>query len=523
MPTTSAARNSMSHTQIDIFHAFFLISVLSLGFNDCTLLPVVVYTVYAYHRQPCTRSIRKQFQFPDCYVPSMEHDSLLLSQASFVLSHDAATGYLSDRSVTAVANSYSKNQIGSVYQQLNDGARALDIRPKLLANGTVVFHHGVIVIPVTLQQLVLDAIHWCNENPQELVLILHHDLAYPTVVTTTTGNDDDPSATTTTTTTSITPSADVAVTALSQIYQNLGVTYVQCSDLSGLTVGETMELAALVGGGYLLAMDQHDAYASSCAKQNYVQDMLVTCYSNRSATTDGSTSSSSVPCTNSHSYHLQQLKDYVMASANNEPTDDNQQLGPPLSTYQYPFNEIQALWQVDTTSAAMGLAHVSTLIDDNTKSQLNAHVVEWVYQASFDSVSLLAMDHVQLNGNALLSVLRNQCGQSVLSSDSNNRDNYEENYDHLNQDMDDETLPCGTSLSKPKLQSKPLSTISFFSTVMVFAAFGVWMVILLEHHRRYYQNNRAQLQALDREVLEAAQQLGCGRIDRTNEDSFVLV
>jgi hypothetical protein len=496
-----------------ICHALFLFahSVPWSCWMDVASGPVSVF-VFAYHRKPCTRSIRKQFQFPNCYLPNIEQDSLLLSQASFVLSHDAATGYLSDHAVSSMAKSYAKNQIGTVYQQLNDGARALDIRPKLLANGTVVCHHGVIVIPVTLQQLVRDALRWCRDNPQELVLIFHHDLAYPTTVTTTTGNDNDSSGTPSTATSSMTPSADVAVTALSQIYQSLGVTYVQCSDLFGLTVGATMELAALDGGGYLLAMDQHDAYASSCAKQNYAQDMLVTCYSNRSAF-DGSTTSSSVPCTNPNSYHLQALKDYVMASANNDPTNNNQQLGPPLSNYQYPFNEIQALWQVDAISAALGLAHVSTLIDDNTKSRLNAHVVDWIYEGSFDSISLLAIDHVQLNGNALLSVLRNQCGQSILSSDFNNNENHDENDGTMGQEIDDDMLPCGTSLSKPKSQSKPLSTLSFFVTVTVFAAFGVWVAILLEHYRRYYQNNRAQLQALDREFSEVVQQHGCGTND----------
>lgn len=273
-----------------------------------------------------------------------------------------------------------------------------------------------------------------------------------------------------------------------------------------------MELAALSNsGGYLIAMDQQDAYASSCAKSNWVEDLLVTCYSN-STTDNNGNSVSSIPCTNSHSTKHQALKEYAMASANNEPTDANQQLGPPASTYTYPFNEIQALWQVDAASAALGIAHVSTLIDDNTKSKVNAQIVDWIYGEDFDAVSLMAVDHVQLNGNALYSVLRNQCGQSELSflddEDAEDGDDANKNNENENVSSSDGAL-CGVMISKPKLLSKPMSTLSFFMTLTVFAAFAFWVLILLAHYRRYY-NDEKQLRALDREIAETAQQFGCG-------------
>jgi len=267
-----------------------------------------------------------------------------------------------------------------------------------------------------------------------------------------------------------------------------------------------MELATLANGkGYLLAMDRHDAYASSCAKPNWVQDLLVKCYSN-STTTSSTASNSNLPCTNPHSTHHQALKEYVLASANNEPTDRNDVLGPPASTYSYPFNEIQALWQVDTTSAALGIAHLSTLIDDNTKSKVNAHIVDWVYEGLFDSISLIAIDHVKLNGNALFSVVRNQCGQSELSSSS-----YSQNQDD---DYNYNDVVCGKAIAKPKLQTKPMSTISFFATVIVFLAFGIWMAILLEHYRRYY-NHQEQMKRMEIEVQAAKQQFGCGTTTAT--------
>ncbi|KAG7361975.1 hypothetical protein IV203_025641 [Nitzschia inconspicua] len=455
--------------------------------------------------------MKRQFQFDDCYIPSMNQD-MLLSEASFILSHDAATGYLQDHSLISVANSYAKNQVGSVYQQLNDGARALDVRPKLLANGTLLCHHGGLTIPVTLERLVQDAIQWCNDNndSDELVLILHHNFAYPG------GNGDGTDVATTTTTT---PRADVAVSALSQVYDSLGVNYVQCAEVSTMTVKETMKLAALPSGGYLLAMDQQDAYTSSCAKLNYVQDLLVTCYSNSTDTGSNNNNNrrSSDPCTKPRSSKLQELKDYVMASANNEPTDSNQVLGPPASTDRYPFNELQALWQVDATSAALGMIHLSTLLDDNTKSQLNAHIVNWVYEESLKAISLLAVDQVQLNGNALLSVLRNQCGQSILSVASDNDETKER------ENVNPRETICGRAIPKPSVQSKNMSTLSFLVKLAVVAAFGIWAGILSHHHRRYFQKNKVQLQALDREILDAAQQYGCANIDPSSkDDTYVL-
>ena len=401
---------------------------------------------YGFTHNSCTRARASQFSFPNCYLPPVDPD-LLLSQASFLMSHDAATGYLpNNHGVSGATNLYAKNQIGSVYQQLDDGARALDVRPKLLQNGTLVCHHGAITIPVSLEALVEDAIRWAADNPDELVLILHMNLAYES---------------------GMTASAYTAVNALSQVYDALGVVYVTCQDLYGLTVGETMELAPLASGGYLLALDRQDAYASSCAKLNYISDKIVTCYPSNNVT---------IPCTKTNTPIFHELKSYVLASANNEATDSSYELGPPSSLYYYPFNAIQALWQVDTHAAAAGVAHVSSLIDDNTKSQLNARVVDWVYDGEFSAISLLMVDHVQLNGNALLSVLRNTCGQSELGKNS-----------------------CGTALAKPKLYQKHMSTLSFFISCAIYAMFVAWLACMIRHYRKYY-NHEKELARMQQDI-----------------------
>ncbi|KAL3939343.1 MAG: hypothetical protein SGBAC_005925 [Bacillariaceae sp.] len=373
-----------------------------------------------------------------------------LSDASFLMAHDSGTGYLSaKKGISSATNLYAKNQRGTVYEQLQNGARALDVRPKLLQNGTVTLHHGAISIGTTLETLVQDAIRWCNENPSELVLILHNNMAYDS---------------------NLSPDADSAVGALSEVYESLGVSYVACGDVYGLTVAETMEMGVLANGGYLLAMDQQNAYASFCGKSNYISDQIVTCYPNNKT----------LPCTNAQSPTHEMLKEYVLASANNDATDSTYALGPPQSLDVWPFNIVQGLWQVDTRSAASGVAHVSSLIDDNTKSRINAELVDLIYNGEFNSLSLLMVDNVALNGNAILSVLRNSCGQSELGEEE-----------------------CGTAIRKPRLNRRPFSTLSFAVTVVVYAFFALWVAVMLRHYRKYYRpEEQAKRLETDLKVVE---------------------
>ena len=341
--------------------------------------------VDAFHRSPCTRSSRLDFQLEECYIPPLS-SSILLSSASFLMSHDAATGYIksTELSKTGLSSPYSKTQSGSVEQQLNDGARALDLRPKLLANGTVVFQHGVIQIPVSFHDLVADAVRWCGNNDNELVLLLPSNFAYESA-----------------------SSSYSIVSAMSDVYQDIGVNYLHCNEVYGLTVGEAMELARLPSGGYLLALDGQDYYGTFCGKSNWIESQLVTCWERSSNTTTGkSCKVSSEP--------LQHLSQYVLASANNPATDDMTVLGPPENLYDYPFNEIQALWQVDAHAAMVGTAHLSSILDDNRQSRVNEFMVNLIHNEKLEAISLFAVDNVARHGNALLSVLRNSCGQTDL-------------------------------------------------------------------------------------------------------------
>ena len=416
---------------------------------------------FAYYHKPCnTRSLRGQFPFPDCYLPDMD-PSLLLSDASFVLSHDAGTGYLQTGASHAIVNSYAKNQIGSAYDQLNDGARALDTRLQLMTNGTIMLHHGAIHIPVTLETFVQDVMRWCGENTGELVLILHSGMMYENANMTNDGGS-------------------TAVSALSELYSSLGVTYGACEDVYGLSVGDALEFGALQSGGSLIAIDRHDYFTSTCAKSNWVKP-VVTCYNN-----------GTLPCTTEKSKAWEMLEDYVLQSANNPATDDTSTLGPPANIEKYPFNEIQGIWQVTTASAIAGVAHLSTIIDDNTKSRVNAKLVNLVYEGAFKAISLMAVDHVQLNGNALLSVLRTACGQTELSESE-----------------------CGRNAPKPRIRSKPMSLAAILATIAVVAIWGAGITVLA---RRHLHRQRAGRQLTD-DADKMAQDESTGNYGLMNDQS----
>jgi len=383
--------------------------------------------------------------------------TIYLSQASFLMSHNAATGYLPTLSpkkpITQALATYAKNQVGSVYQQLNHGARALDLRPKLLMNGTIIFHHGNFVeIPISYERLLQDVVRWCTENPEELVLLLPSNLQYEY-----SAYNDDGSA---------------YVSAMQSVYDQFGITYKHCNDIYDYTVADAMEIASLDSGGYVLALDQQDYYGSFCGKSNWIEDLLVTCYSYPTLDDYGEVQKqiSGVRCTESKKNQLQpiqSLKEYVLASANNEATDNNQQLGPPSDTYNFPFNEIQALWQVDNQVVASGMSHFSSLLEDNRRSKVNADVVRWIYDGELDQqssgISLLAVDNVALHGNALLSVLRTRCSQT-------------------------DDVICGTDLDMPKLFYVPTTKILYWSVctaLFVFTIVKIWF--LWSRHKQKIQ------------------------------------
>lgn len=399
--------------------------------------------VLAYTHSSCTRRTRHEFQFPDCYLPSLNND-LSFTQASFVYSHNAATGYIHKNSLskTGLSASYSQTQVGTLYQQLQDGARALDVRPLLLRNGTVIFQHDSIRIPVIMEQLVIDTLQWCAEHPNELVLWLPNHFQYETQDTIQFRDTDDDAYRYLEEQYSDDDASFSLHDAMSSILERFQIPHFDCSDVHELTVGDVMDMAQLPdhGGSILVLMNEN---GNLCGKENWLSgNRMVSCvYKGHSCTT------SNVP--------WQELRNTILQSVHNEPTDDRNVLGPPASTYYTPLNEVQAFWQVDLNSVLSGISKFSSILQDNQRSHLNAELVDMVYDQELESISLLGVDNVHLHGNALLSVVRNQCGQ-----------------------QDDSTFSCGQDLPHPIVRDEP------HWVVYLLTIYGVWVVASVWYCKR---------------------------------------
>ena len=90
-------------------------------------------------------------------------------------------------------------------------------------------------------------------------------------------------------------------------------------------------------------------------------------------------------------------------------------------------------------------------------SKVNREMVKMAYHEDFDSISVFAMDNVALNGLAMFSVLRNQCGQSTM-------------------DSDDDTPACGQDLIMPQMTSS--QHLPVFWNIVLFLVYGSLLVIV---------------------------------------------
>jgi len=91
---------------------------------------------------------------------------------------------------------------------------------------------------------------------------------------------------------------------------------------------------------------------------------------------------------------------------------------------------------------------------------VNKELATMAYNGGFNAVSIFALDNLALNGNAMFSILRNKCGQSVIE--------------------EDEVLPCGNKLVMPNMStSNRLPLVWNIVLFIVYGALVVMVVIML--------------------------------------------
>ena len=261
-----------------------------------------------------------------------------LNMWPMIMAHDAATTYLDP---AGLIDHWAKTQPSGGPAQLFDcGARALDWRPSLQKDGSLFMHHNILTIDHNMSDALDDMVQWASHNTKgatDFILLGISDCVG-------TGCD----------------------AAVDQLLATRNVTVVTAVELYALTAQAATELGKLPGGGAMLAChscwEMHFVPTVGCSgfngggtrKVNPVvgggdpEALTYTCYN------DSSTKA----------FPLNRMWQYL----------NNVSLaGPPSDGKLY---TAQALWQETTDTVIVGELHGSTLLEDESRSQLNALLAE---------------------------------------------------------------------------------------------------------------------------------------------------
>jgi len=378
--------------------------------------------------------------------PAQSAPSTPLNESPFIMTHDAASGYLG----RGVVDAWTRTQEGGFAQQLSCGARALDARPKLDPELGLVWHHGDVTIPTPFNDSIAEIMAWCAENPDALVLLAVWDC-----------------------------DGEGCLSAATASLEELEIPMVSnCSNLQGMTLAEAEVAGELVGGGRLLALvGENDPNGVACSYGNY--DPSITCSGffdddelappssfPMSSTDSLSPASSADPplvlmqsgfgaavrqCLEANGVgdpHVstsqltqeqlrslaacgEKLRDAVGSASleavenrsvyrcyQNDPLhsipftsmfaylDEVASQGPPSGGQ---LVQMQALWQETAVTVVLGSLRLSSLVRDERRSNLNAALVSAVEDGRWgSSINLLEVNNVCHNGPALLRALQVQ-------------------------------------------------------------------------------------------------------------------
>eukprot|EP00300_Choanocystis_sp_HF-7_P043183 c9778_g1_i1.p1 GENE.c9778_g1_i1~~c9778_g1_i1.p1 ORF type:complete len:361 (+),score=62.58 c9778_g1_i1:163-1245(+) len=343
-------------------------------------------------------------------------ENIPLNQYAMIMSHDAATGYLKGGLLHPV-NNWAKTQGGakdatqaiSLFDQLECGTRAFDLRPEVF-DGFLGMHHGSVFINHSFSVSVQEIISWLAGHPDELVVVDIFDCKGPDCW-------------------------EMTVSTLSKL--NLAV-LPNCSCLDGATVGSIKSSSRLPSGGSLLLLnscmvDNYDpsikCYGTTTHSQLFnsphFEDMSVAFsrlmsasnYSKRGADLNVpvgmfilNSSKIDFSCYGSwRNVSLQMIDQYIKKITSSPPP-----VGALWMT--------QGHWQYDEASIEAGLAHFSSIVDDEMLSNLNEILVTSVDANEMEYLNLLEVDFVCDRGPKLLQAVQAHNQRTALKISNKNNE-----------------------------------------------------------------------------------------------------
>ena len=293
--------------------------------------------------------------------------SALLTETPMLMAHDSATGYLKENIIDKEVYDWTITQKGRFDEQLTCGARALDIRLEV-KEGKLKLHHGVVPVPTKPEVAFKDVLTWAanSSNTGELALL---DVTHC---------DGD----------SCTDLAEV-------LFTSLNITILNCSDLPTTTFERAVSLGKQGSGGSILAVP-HGCHAS-----NY--EPTVTCYPPyKYKVSEGDVVRPAkrgvglaVGC-HVGSSHEDTAFDLMYLYLNRTSAK-------PLQ--KDTFVQLQALWQEGADTIPIGVVTDSSLVKDELKSKINAHLAEKLALGWFPNINFLEVNNACDGGMVLKEAL----------------------------------------------------------------------------------------------------------------------
>lgn len=288
-------------------------------------------------------------------------DHLLLKDVAMIMTHDSATGYLPNYYNPIYR--WAKTQIGGFPAQLDCGARAFDVRPKLKDNGDFIFHHGDVEVNKDVGEALAEIEDWLSNNQDEVVILDWFSCA---------GNG-----------------CSQKLEDLLKI--NNYPMEKNCDVFKTITLGEAREKYKLTTGGALINVDD---VTQGCVAVNY--DDSITCYGQNWE----SSVQSVVPykCYPENNYATIHAWNPFWTYVDNTLTNNDDRL-----------KQVQAHWQYDQTAIAVAIMTVGaygSIINDEQDSQMNAKFNAFLHDTEHrDKVKIVNVDNVCNGGNKLYDTL----------------------------------------------------------------------------------------------------------------------
>jgi len=315
-------------------------------------------------------------------APGLEPTKLMreridLNQWPMLSAHDSATSYAREPTCTphAPINSYAVTQPKGGYRQLLDcGARALDMRPWLKADGTLILHHGAVKFDTPLARALADVVEWSDAHADTFVLVqLGHF-----------GGDED--------------TGGLCKNRSFEALDRAGIRSISGNAIRGMKLGSAMELGRLPGGGSVLGVSRNDVHA------NYEEE--VQCYGNVSdrRLDEGGASAGEFRTTarrfscrdETQQPAFERFWEY-MANISNT-TDPPHKDGLLWTT--------QAHWQYDAELPVQGAANRSCILKDEREAGVNRKLAARIRSGDYRHFNLLEVDNVCDSGADLFLALR---------------------------------------------------------------------------------------------------------------------